>query len=291
MIEFPRLPDGSVPRWIGAGFQVDDRVVPVLEYSHDEAGWDDSLTAMHEEEAGDGTHPIDVESRRKAIASLKEGGFPADGSLIEIGCSSGFLLQELHDAYPSAALIGADVVSQPLARLSRRHPDIPFIRMNLVECALPSDAFDAVVALNVLEHIEHDGIAVGQVFRILKPGGMFVVEVPQGPSLFDAYDRQLRHFRRYDPAGLRRLLFDAGFEIEYRSHLGFLIYPAFVVAKMLGRGRGAADEHERVTGQIRNSRESRLLSWSLRLDASIDHVARLPIGIRCVAIARKPRSN
>jgi SAM-dependent methyltransferase len=289
MIEFPELPGGAVPRWVGPGFQVDGRAVAVLEYSYDETGWDDSLTAMHEEEAGAGDHPIDAESRRKALSSLRNGGFPPSGTLIEVGCSSGFLLRQIRDTYPAATLVGADVVSEPLARLSKQHPDIAFVRMDLVECALPSEAFDAVVALNVLEHIEQDDAAVRQAFRILRPGGIFVVEVPQGPALFDAYDRQLRHFRRYTSAGLYALLAQAGFDIEYRSHLGFLIYPAFAAAKLAGRGggRGASADHARVTGQIRKSHDSRLLGWSLRLDAMFDRFARLPVGIRCVATARK----
>jgi len=290
MIEFPTLPTGATPRWIGPGFMVNDQYQPVLEYSYSEAGWDDSLTKMHEVEAGQGDHPIDIESRRRALESLRRGGFPPGGTLIEIGCSSGFLLPQLRAAYPQATIVGADIVSEPLKRLSNQYPDIPFLRMNLVDCALPAETFDAVIALNVLEHIEQDGSAVEQIFRILKPGGMFVVEVPQGPALYDRYDRELRHFRRYTMAGLSAVLVGCDFVVEWRSHIGFLVYPAFVAAKQSGRRMRANDEADRtrVTGQIRNSHDSRLLAWSLSLDAALERVARLPIGIRCVALARKP---
>ena len=37
---------------------------------------------------------------------------------------------------------------------------------------------------------------------MLKPGGVAVIEVPAGPELFDDYDRQLQHFRRYTLRGI-----------------------------------------------------------------------------------------
>jgi ubiquinone/menaquinone biosynthesis C-methylase UbiE len=38
-----------------------------------------------------------------------------------------------------------------------------------------------------LEHIEDDREAIKQVYRILKPGGVAVIEVPAGPQLFDIF--------------------------------------------------------------------------------------------------------
>ena len=41
--------------------------------------------------------------------------------------------------------------------------------------------------LNVLEHIDDHSSAIAQVARVLKPGGVAVVEVPAGPHLYDTY--------------------------------------------------------------------------------------------------------
>ena len=49
----------------------------------------------------------------------------------------------------------------------------------------------------MLEHVEDDQAAIRQVYRILQPGGVAVIEVPAGPDLYDIYDRQLMHHRRY----------------------------------------------------------------------------------------------
>ena len=60
--------------------------------------------------------------------------------------------------------------------------------------------------LNVLEHIEDDNEALMQAKRILKPGGILVLEIPAGPHLYDIYDKFLRHFRRYNLSGLTNQL-------------------------------------------------------------------------------------
>ncbi len=60
--------------------------------------------------------------------------------------------------------------------------------------------------LNVLEHIRGDALALRQVHRILRPGGVVVIEVSAGPKLYDVYDELLMHHRRYRLPSLARTL-------------------------------------------------------------------------------------
>ena len=105
--------------------------------------------------------------------------------------------------------------------------------------------------LNVLAHIENDRAAVEQVYRVLKPGGLAVIEVPAGPHLYDGYDRYLKHFRRHALADLARLLESTGFRVVERSHLGFFVYPGFWwVKRRHRRWLDAPDElRERVVSE------------------------------------------
>jgi SAM-dependent methyltransferase len=178
-------PDGSrnSPEWTCAGFRVGDMLVPVLEYSENFAGWSDDLTALHEDAAGE-SHPIDIASRDDALAqlrlNLKRIVAPA---ILEIGCSSGFLLKNMVNAFPTATIVGADVVREPLFKLATELRSVPLMRFDLLRCPLPSGSFDAVVMLNVLEHIEDDVEDLRKVYRLLKPGGVVVIEVTTGPHL------------------------------------------------------------------------------------------------------------
>jgi SAM-dependent methyltransferase len=75
--------------------------------------------------------------------------------------------------------------------------------------------FDTVFALNVIEHIEKDFIAIENAKSLLRPGGKFVVLVPAGQILFNDLDRELGHYKRYSKAGLKNKIKTAGFEINY----------------------------------------------------------------------------
>ena len=57
--------------------------------------------------------------------------------------------------------------------------------------------FDTVFALNVVEHIENDKLAIENCIHLLKPGGKLIILVPAFQSLYNQLDKELYHFRRY----------------------------------------------------------------------------------------------
>lgn len=262
----------------------------VLSYETGSSGWTDELTAFHEE-LSDGSHYIDVASRRHAIRALARWLPNPQGTVMDIGCSSGYMLRDLRRHFPRLSLLGADYVPGPLETLSASLPAVPLLQFDLVKCPLPSDCLDAAVLLNVFEHIKDDHAAAAQVFRILGPGGVAVVEVPAGPHLYDVYDKQLLHFRRYTLESATSLLQRAGFEIIEESHLGCFLYPAFwFVKKRNQRFLEAPPEVQRriVSRNIVSSASSPLPGAVLRLEAALRPYVRYPFGIRCLVTARKP---
>jgi len=66
--------------------------------------------------------------------------------------------------------------------------------------------FDTVFALNVIEHIEDDHLAILNCYKLLKPGGRVVILVPAWPALYNRLDKGLDHYRRYSSTTLRQLL-------------------------------------------------------------------------------------
>jgi hypothetical protein len=119
-----------------------------------------------------------------------------------------------------------------------------------------------------------------------------IIEVPAGSSLFDVYDRVLLHHRRYDMSALLTRLRNAGFRIERKSHLGFLLYPAFYVSKRLNqlRYRAASDIDERalISHMIAATRRtSRLLGFVMTCERAMRRYMYIPFGIRCLVTCRK----
>lgn len=74
-------------------------------------------------------------------------------------------------------------------------------------------AYDSVVLVNVLEHIEDDALALKGFCRILKPGGHLFLFVPALKFLYSDLDAAVGHFRRYQRPDLNKRVTDAGFEI------------------------------------------------------------------------------
>jgi ubiquinone/menaquinone biosynthesis C-methylase UbiE len=261
-----------------------------LSYHTGSVAWNDGLTEVHEEVAGD-DHYIDRASREHAAEQLRRWLPVPHPTVMDIGCSSGFFLELLRQRFPNCAIVGADCVRGPLERLSKSMPDIPLLQFDLSMCPLPDQSFDALVLLNVFEHIEDDLGAARQAHRILRPGGVAVVEVPAGPHLYDVYDRQLLHFRRYRMADLLDRLRTAGFEILERSHLGCFLYPAFRRVKKRNQkylSASPAVQLEVVKRSISRSSNSGLMHIIMRLESGLRDWISYPVGIRCLVTCRRP---
>jgi SAM-dependent methyltransferase len=285
------VPPGAsaVPVWTGDGFRIGSERRSLLAYAVGDSGWTDDLTAFHEDNAGS-DHFIDRASRAHALGQVKRHARGPRPVVLEVGCSSGFFLEELRRELPHALVMGADYVCGPLTQLAERRPDLPLLQFDLTRCPLPEGSVDVVVLLNVLEHIGDDESAVREVARILRPGGAAVIEVPAGPHLFDVYDRVLLHHRRYRLGGLRKLLEGAGLHVALASSLGAFLYPAFRFVKM--RNKRYLSEPEEVQRQvvaraIRKSGRNRLCELLMTVEAAVRRCLPLPLGIRCLATGVK----
>lgn len=286
----PPVTEGTaIPLWEGNGFRVGADFIKVLQYSINTLGWNDDLTTFHEETAGD-QHFIDRASRDHAISQLKIHLKDKNPVILEVGCSSGFMLQRMQKTFPEAILLGSDVVVEPLTKLAETLPNVPLLRFDMLHCPLPDNCVDAVVMLNVLEHIEQDGDALRQAYRILKPGGTLVIEVPAGPHLYDAYDKVLMHYRRYLLSPLCKLVKDQHFEIVKRSHLGFFLYPGFWLVKQRNKRlltESAATQRQQVDKVIRKTGESKLMHAIMQTELRLGNYISYPKGIRCLLTAIK----
>ena len=70
---------------------------------------------------------------------------------------------------------------------------------------LPAEQkFDAILYIDVLEHIEDDRGEMARAAARLKPGGTLIVLAPAHPFLFTPFDAAIGHFRRYTRASLRQ---------------------------------------------------------------------------------------
>ena len=279
------------PKWVGDGFLTNGKKQgSLICYNQTDSNWSEHLTELHEQEAGNGQHSIDIASRHLALSSFRKLAHNDEALLLEVGCSSGYLLQDFQKYFPNLNIIGSDYLAEPLKKLSIHCPKIPLLQFDLQNCPLPDDSVDGVVALNVLEHIEKDELALKHLYRILKPGGVMHIEVPAGQNLYDIYDQYLLHHRRYSLMGIEAKVKGAGFKILNSTHLGFSIYPAFWAVKKMNRRFLSNTEEQKqkiVTKQIRQTKNNFLMKLALEIEIKLGTFVRFPFGIRCILSCRK----
>jgi len=127
------------------------------------------------------------------------------------------------------------------AALSRRFDGDPGVTIvaDTLEGHLPGvmdKSRDALVLINVLEHIEDDDGALAQFHRVLKPGGHLVLFVPALSFLFSDLDALAKHYRRYHLKPMRRQVEAAGLEICIARYMDVLgIVPWWLVNTLGGK--------------------------------------------------------
>jgi len=80
------------------------------------------------------------------------------------------------------------------------------------------NSFDTVFALNVVEHIFDDRAAIANCYKLLNPGGHLIILVPAYQWLYNNFDRELEHYRRYSRRGLESLLLSCDFSIYHSQY-------------------------------------------------------------------------
>jgi SAM-dependent methyltransferase len=185
------------------------RVLETLEQAKNYNDWIAGLAAPYL-----GEHPLEVGSGL--------------GSFAEIFLDSGvprLTVSELEEA--------------GVGRLRARFADEPRVEVARIDLAgRPNgvDGFSAVVAINVLEHIEDDVAALATMRSLARTGGAVIVFVPAHAYAMSKFDRSIGHFRRYSRERLVRAFEAAGLSVEqiqYVNSLGLVAW--FVVMKVLRR--------------------------------------------------------
>ena len=88
--------------------------------------------------------------------------------------------------------------------------------------ALPFDdaSFDLVCALDIVEHVDDDRGALGELVRVARPNATLLLSVPLHPSRWTSFDDFVGHRRRYEPAQLLDLLETYGLSVERSAVYG-----------------------------------------------------------------------
>ena len=126
------------------------------------------------------------------------------GAVLEVGCGVGSFTRRIVDHDPALKLLSIDIsveaVEHCRSRLARPNLDIRCIDVRRLV-----GEFDAIVCMNVLEHIQDDRGTLEHLLGMLRPGGTLFLLVPAHMALFSRFDVENGHFRRYNKQQMRTL--------------------------------------------------------------------------------------
>jgi SAM-dependent methyltransferase len=122
----------------------------------------------------------------------------------------------------------------PLAcALARERCGAYIMQASVTELPLPDAVFDAVVSADVLHHLDDDAAALRELYRVLRPGGTLVVNVPVDGWLWSHHGVAVHRRRRYTRRSLRAQLAAAGFADVRLTHWNTLPLPLIAAHRKL----------------------------------------------------------
>jgi ubiquinone/menaquinone biosynthesis C-methylase UbiE len=219
-------------------------------------------------------------SRRRMARSLLARYAPDAKRILDLGCGTGAFMGELPSGIEST---GLDFSDQAVAFCRKRGLE-SIVQGDAQSVPFQNAVFDAVVSLDTLEHVADDDAAAKEVARILRPGGVLVMNVPAYRWLWGPHDVALMHHRRYTRSQVCRLLENAGLRVEKSSYNVFFLFPVVVLMRIVEKfRRGPAEVRlPSVPGPF-----NRALVILQDIETRLVLGAALPWGSSVVAVARK----
>lgn len=215
--------------------------------------------------------------------------------VLDAGCGTGGNLEWLQRYAGNGKVFGIDFSSDALQFSQSREPKH---LAGASVTALPFDdaRFDLVTSYDVLGQLpaKTDELALSEMFRVLRPGGVLFVRVAAYEWLRSGHDEALQTQHRYRLSELSSRIQRVGFRILRTTYANSLLLPAVAFRRLVLKPTGLADNGSDVK-PLPPGLEwlNPLLKGILRAEAWYvrQSLFRLPAGLSAICIAEKPRTS
>lgn len=205
-----------------------------------------------------------------------------DLKILDAGCGAGSVMKLLAQY---GRVTGVDKF-EPLVKYCRIMGK-KVILDDICHLSFSDNRFDLVVALEILEHVEDDRRALGELYRVVKKDGILFLSVPAFPFLWGNQDLAAKHRRRYTKNELADKLGKSGFSIIKITYMNFFLFPliAFfrIVRKIFSKQKPRLDSSYFAKIPWFNS----IFSFILGSEAFLFSRFNLPFGVTLICVAKK----
>jgi SAM-dependent methyltransferase len=209
-------------------------------------------------------------------------GLRDDLRVIDIGCGVGSNLRLLQSM--RFKLVGMDSEMYSLLHTRKSLPTVPLVNGDVMSLPVKADAFDLILASDILEHLDEDTIGIREIHRALRSEGKVIFTVPAFRSLWGVQDIVGMHRRRYSKKELLRKIEGEGFKILRSSYFNFFLFFPILIGRRIISLLGLRIESE-------NKINFPLINFFLKIVFSIEpHYLKFfsfPFGVSIYCIAKK----
>lgn len=154
--------------------------------------------------------------------------------VLDAGCGTGGLIKALHAANPAWRATGLDFM--PLAcALARERTGAEIVQGSIMELPFADGSFDAVVSADVVCQVEDGALALREFARVVRPGGVVLVNVPAFRWLWSYHDDTCETKHRYTRPELAGLFRAAALTVDFASYANLLPLPLIAARRKLFR--------------------------------------------------------
>lgn len=234
-------------------------------------------------------------SRTRALNAVMGPLLPKtpDFRLLDVGCGAGNMIHHLSHY---GRVKGLDIDERPVKVARERGYDVDQFDVTQPMPFEPN-TFDAITALDVIEHNEDDLAILADSYRVIKPGGHIIITVPALMWLWSHNDEINAHVRRYTAGELKQKLIQVGFEIKRVTYNNFFVFPLAAGLILLRRSSDSEpelashhlDEEEyQVEMEPASPPVNAVLTFVGKVEAALIGHVNLPIGTSLIAVGQKP---
>jgi len=227
--------------------------------------------------------------------TLQSGGLklPPGPRVLDAGCGTGANLVLLRDLLRPSCLEGFDAADEALALARAKVPEANIYRGDICAPEVHSAPLDLIVSLDVIyiPGAEQARDGLHRLVDALRPGGLFVVNLPAYDWLYSEHDVAIHTRERYTATRVRRLFEDIGLEVALLTYRVCFLFPLVVLTRVPGMLRARpgdlearSDLHHPPAPWLNRGLHAVLCAENRLIAAGV----RLPWGSSVFAVGRKP---